>query len=141
MFIWFVYQDDPGQPWDSGLYTQAGTAKGASPPRFTAAAKPLDARNAILPLRRGTATPLVTLYTRRFCVGNEPGTTIEAVWRVSLGGRVVASDKQTAPLRPDCTVAVRLSGFRVSARSYTATFELQDPHGEPRTRRVTIRGT
>ena len=21
MFIWFVYQDDPGQPWESGIYT------------------------------------------------------------------------------------------------------------------------
>ena len=31
MFIWFVYQDDPGQPWESGLYTQAGAAKGRSP--------------------------------------------------------------------------------------------------------------
>jgi Cellulase (glycosyl hydrolase family 5) len=139
MFIWFVYQDDPGQPWDSGLYTQAGAAKGASPGRFTATAKPLDARHALLRLRRGTATPLVTLYTRRFCVGNEPGTTIEVVWRVSLGGRVVETDKLTTPLRPDCTVSVRMSGFTVSARSYLATFELQDPHGEDRTRRLTIR--
>ena len=24
MFIWFVYQDDQGQPWESGLYTMGG---------------------------------------------------------------------------------------------------------------------
>ncbi len=142
MFIWFVYQDDPGQPWDSGLYTQSGAAKGTSPGRFTATAKPLDARHAVLVLPRGTATPLVTLYTRRFCVGNEPGTPISVVWRVALGGRVVETDSQTTPLRPDCTVTVRLSGLTVSGgRTYAATFQLEDPHGEPRTRRLTIRGT
>ena len=31
MFVWFVYQDDPGQPWDSGLYTQAGDREGDLP--------------------------------------------------------------------------------------------------------------
>ena len=39
MFIWFVYQDDPGQPWDSGVYARGGSAKGASPRSFSASAK------------------------------------------------------------------------------------------------------
>ncbi len=34
MFIWFVYQDDQGQPWDSGIYTRSGAPKGTSPARF-----------------------------------------------------------------------------------------------------------
>ena len=51
MFIWFVYQDDPGQPWESGVYTQGGAAKGTSAARFTASARPLDARNGVLKLR------------------------------------------------------------------------------------------
>ena len=28
MFIWFVFQDDPGQPWESGVYTAGGAKKG-----------------------------------------------------------------------------------------------------------------
>ena len=28
MFIWFVYQDDQGQPWESGLYRAGGRAEG-----------------------------------------------------------------------------------------------------------------
>ena len=28
MFIWFVYQDDQGQPWESGLYTRSGALEG-----------------------------------------------------------------------------------------------------------------
>ena len=136
MFVWFVYQDDPGQPWDSGLYTPAGEAKGSSPPTFSAAAKPLDARNAIVEVTSGTA-PLVTLYARLLCVLNEPGTNIGVAWRLS-GGRLVETG---VPLRPDCTVAVRLSGVTVARkRSYRVTFEIKDIHGVGLTRLVTVRG-
>jgi hypothetical protein len=141
MFIWFVYQDDPGQPWESGLYTRTGVSKGSSPSRFSASARPLDARNAVLPLRRGTATPLVTLYTRRFCVADEVGDSIGVTWRVFLAGRLVGVGQQSAPLQASCTVNVRLSGFTVSRNaSYVATFELNDVNGEELTRRLTIRG-
>ena len=74
MFIWFVYQDDPGQPWDSGLYSRGGAAKGSSPNAFARSAKPLDAGTPST-FRAGTLTPSVTLYTRRYCVG----TTSEAI--------------------------------------------------------------
>ena len=137
MFVWFVYQDDPGQPWDSGLYTQTGAAKGSSPPRFSAAAKPLDARNAILPVPRGTTAPLVTLHTRRFCVVDEPGTNIAVAWRSSKG-RLVETG---VPLQANCTIAVRLSGITVAARrSYAVELDLHDIHGTKLTRRVTLRG-
>jgi hypothetical protein len=137
MFIWFVYQDHPQQPWDSGLYTWTGIPKGSSPPRFEAAAKPLDARNAVLPVPRGRA-PLVTLYARRFCVVDEPGDNIAVAWRVG-GGRLVETG---VPLRPDCTIAVRLNGFTVArGRTYQATFELHDIHGNKLKRQLTLRGT
>jgi Cellulase (glycosyl hydrolase family 5) len=136
MFVWFVYQDDPGQPWDSGLYTQTGSAKGASARGFSAAAKPLDARNAVLPVRRGSA-PLVTLYGRRFCVVDEPGENIAVAWRVP-GRRLVETG---VPLRPDCTIAVRLRGLTVArGRTYQVTFELHDIHGNKLKRQLTLRG-
>jgi hypothetical protein len=141
MFIWFVYQDDQGQPWESGLYTQTGASKGRSPSRFSAAARPLDARNAVLSLRRGTPTPLVTLYTRRFCVADDAGDAIGVTWRVFLAGRLVGVGQQSTPLQASCTVNVRLTGFTVSRNArYTATFELNDVNGEELTRRMTIRG-
>ena len=142
MFIWFVYQDDAGQPWESGLYTRTGSNKGSSPSRFSAAARPLDARNFVLPLRRGTATPLVTLYTRRFCVVDRMGETIGVTWRVRLAGRLMRVGQQSAPLQANCTVNVRLSRFAVTRKaSYEATFELNDINGEKLVRRVTIRGS
>jgi hypothetical protein len=141
MFIWFVYQDDQGQPWESGVYTRDGIPKGSSPPRFSAAARPLDARNAVFRFRRGTVTPLVTLYARRYCVGDTAGTPIGVTWRVSLAGRLVGVGQQSSPLGSDCTITVRLRGFTVARnKSYVATFDLNDINGIVLTRRLTIRG-
>jgi Cellulase (glycosyl hydrolase family 5) len=142
MFIWFVYQDDQGQPWDSGLYTQTGATKGASPSRFSAAARPLDARNLELSLRRGTTSPSVTLYTRRFCVVDDAGARIGATWRVRIAGRLVDVGQAAAPLQANCTITLRLNGFVLTKKtSYVATFDLGDINGETLTRVVTIRGT
>lgn len=142
MFIWFVYQDDQGQPWDSGLYTQTGANKGASPSRFAAAARPLDARNSELSLRRGTSSPSVTLFTRRFCVVNTSGATIGTTWRARIGSRLVDVGQAAPPLQANCTITVRLDGFKIARKtSYVVTFDLNDINGETLTRRVTIRGT
>jgi Cellulase (glycosyl hydrolase family 5) len=141
MFIWFVFRDDPGQPWESGVYTAAGGPKGSSPPRFAAAARPLDARNTVFRFRRGTVTPLVTLYTRRYCVTATAGTTIGVTWRVFLAGRLVGVGQQAPSLRGDCTITVRLRGFTVATnKSYVATFDLNDVNGVELKRRLTIRG-
>jgi len=142
MFIWFVYQDDPGQPWESGLYTRAGVNKGSAPSRFSSSARPLDPRNAVLALRRGTVSPAVMLHTRRFCVVDSRGETIGVTWRVRLAGRLVGVGQRAAPLQADCTINLRLGGFRVAKKgSYVATFELNDINGEKLTRRVTIRSS
>jgi hypothetical protein len=144
MFIWFVYQDDPGQPWDSGLYTQGGAAKGSSPRAFTATARPLDARNALYTFRRGTLTPLVNLHARRYCVGDTTGTPIGMTWRIFQNGRLIRVGQQSSPLRVDCTINARLQFPRGGVRrgvSYTATFDLNDINGVTLSRRLTIRGT
>jgi hypothetical protein len=142
MFIWFVYQDDPGQPWDSGLYTQTGINKGASPSRFSAAARPLDARNTLLSLRRGASAPSLKLYTRRFCVVDRVGDNIGVTWRIRIAGRLVDVGQAAVPLQPDCTISLRLSGFTATRKaSYVATVELNDINGEALTRLVTIRAT
>jgi hypothetical protein len=141
MFIWFVYQDDQGQPWDSGLYTQTGVNKGASPSRFAAAARLLDARNAELTLRRGTESPSVTLYARRFCVVDQAGASVGTTWRARIAGRLVDVGQSAAPLQANCTVTLRLNEFRVAKKtSYVVTFDLNDANGETLTRVVTIRG-
>jgi hypothetical protein len=141
MFIWFVYQDDQGQPWESGLYTQGGASKGRSPSRFARAARPLDPRSAVYQFRGGTRTPLVSLYARKYCDKNSVGSPIGMTWRVFRAGRLIAVGQQSSPLGADCTITARLR-FNVARRtSYTATFDLNDRHGTLMARRLTIRGT
>ena len=141
MFIWFVYQDDQGQPWESGVYTEAGAAKGTSPARFTASARPLDARNGVVTLRGGTVTPLVNLYTRRYCSTDISGTAIGMTWRVFRGNKLIAVGQQSSPLRQDCTISARLRFNVAKGQTYIATFALNDSSGVVLNRRLTIRGT
>jgi hypothetical protein len=141
MFIWFVYQDDQGQPWESGIYTRNGAPKGPSPARFTTSARPFDARNGLVLARRGTLTPLLTVHTRRYCATDKMGTPIGMTWRVFRGGRLTDVDQQTAPLRNDCTIAarIRVRGGVARGQSYTVTFELNSPSGVELNRRITLR--
>ena len=142
MFIWFVYQDDQGQPWDSGIYTRTGAPKGTSPARFAASARPLDARNGLVTLRRGTLTPLLNVYTRRYCATDTTGTPIGMTWRVFQGSRLISVGQQSAPLRADCTLAARVTvkGGVKKGVTYTATFALNDISGVVLNRRITLRG-
>jgi hypothetical protein len=143
MFIWFVYQDDPGQPWESGVYTQAGVPKATSPGRFSAAAKPLDARDGVYSFKAGTLTPLVKLYTRRYCANDATGSGIGMTWRIFRGSKLIAVGQQSSPLKIDCTIDARLR-FKAPGvakkQTYTATFELNDINGTILERRLTIRG-
>ena len=140
MFIWFVYQDDPGQPWESGLYTQAGRPKGSSPSKYSASVRPLDARNPVLELAGGVRNPLVPLYVRRFCVNDPLGSTIGMTWRVFQAGRIINVGQQTAPLRKDCMVVARPLFQVVKGQTFTVSFELNDINGTLLERAVTVRG-
>jgi hypothetical protein len=143
MFIWFVYQDDQGQPWDSGIYTRGGAPKGMSPARFTASARPLDARNGLALVRAGTLTPLLNVYTRRYCATNTTGTPIGMTWRVFKAGRLISVGQQSAPLKIDCSIAARVTvkGGVAKRISYTVTFAMNDRSGVIVNRRITLRGT
>ncbi len=141
MFIWFVYQDDQGQPWESGLFTQSGNAKGTSPARFSASARPMDARNGLAVVPRGTLTPLLNVHTRRYCVTNPTGSSIGMTWRVFRANRLIRVGQQTAPLRSDCSIAARVAvpGGVARGVAYTVSFALNDRSGVALNRRITLR--
>jgi hypothetical protein len=141
MFIWFVYQDDPGQPWESGIYTSSGAAKNPSPSRFSSSARPLDARNAVHTFRRGTQSPQVLVAARKYCGGHAAGAMIDVTWRVMRGNSQIATGAQPAALRTDCTLPVRLAFTVARGQRYTATFSLSDGNGMSASRTLSIRGT
>jgi hypothetical protein len=142
MFIWFIYQDNPGQPWESGLYTRSGASKGRAPAAFRATAVPLDARDGIYTVRRGTSAVPVKLFVRRFCATDPTGTPIGMTWRVYRASRLVAVGQQSSRLLRDCTVAsrIRLRQPIAKGQTLTAVFDLNDENGSLLTRSLTIRG-
>jgi hypothetical protein len=86
-------------------------------------------------------TPLVNLYTRKYCATDTSGTSIGMTWRVYRGGKLIAVDQQTSALRLDCTISARLRFKVVKGQTYLATFALNDRNGIVLNRRVTIRGS
>jgi hypothetical protein len=143
MFIWFVYQDTQGlgPEWESGIYTRGGNPKGQSPSRFTTTARPLDARNGVVVVPRGSLTPLINVHTRRYCANSSRGTPVGMTWRVFRGGRLIRVGQQTAPLRQDCTIAARINvpGGVARGQTYMVTFELNNASGVALNRRITLR--
>ena len=142
MFIWFVYQDDQGQPWESGIYTRNGAPKGSSPARFTserAATRRAKRRSSLVP--RGTLTPLINVHTRRYCANSSRGTPVGMTWRVFRGGRLINVGQQTAPLRNDCTIAarIRVTGGVARGTTYIVTFAMNNASGVELNRRITLR--
>jgi hypothetical protein len=119
MFIWFVFRDHATSTWQSGLRTRSGAAK-PSLARFRAAAKSVDARNAIVRVRGGVANPTVTVALRAYAAGTKPGERVGFNVKVREKGRLVADAQPTAAFGRDATAPVRLLGFRpVKGRTYT----------------------
>ena len=101
MFVWFVFRDSAGSPWQSGVYRTSGAAKPAAA-RWAAAARPVDKLNGKVSVKGGTSNPLVNVNFRDMCTNNVPGTPVGVVLACLLRG----AERR---LRPDLDAAgVRL---------------------------------
>ena len=123
MFIWFVFRDHATSEWQSGLQTKSGAAK-PSLARFTAAARLLDARNAIVTVKGGVADPTVTVALRAYAAGTKPGELVGFNVKIRDQGKLVAGGQPTAAFGLDATARVRLAGFLpVKGKTYTVEIE------------------
>jgi hypothetical protein len=123
MFIWFVFRDHATSLWQSGLRTTTGAAK-PSLSRFSAAAKSVDARNALFTVKGGVAAPTIKVPLRAYGSGTKPGELVGFNVRVRDKGRLVFSAQPTAPFGRDTTASLRLTGFRpAKGKTYTVDVE------------------
>ena len=123
MFIWFVFRDHATSEWQSGLRTTSGAAK-PSLAKFTAAARLVDARNALVTVKGGVANPSVSVMLRAYAAGTKPGELVGFNVKVRDKGKLVAGSQPTAPFGRDASARVPLSGFRpVKGKSYTVEIE------------------
>jgi len=137
MFIWFVFQDSTGSPWQSGLYHLDGSGKRAAGV-WASTVAPLDMRNGSVTAPAGTVRPLVTVYLRNFCNNNATGAAVGTTTRVYRLGELIGVTQAQLPLGIDCTVRVELP-VRVAARAtYVATVNLNASAGNTATRTFTL---
>ena len=138
MFVWFIFRDDETSAWQSGLQTRNGAAKPALA-RFRVAAKSVDARNPLVQVRGGIASPSVAVPLRELAANLRAGDTIGITFRVFLRGKVVASGQPATTLGSDAVARFRLTGFRPAKRTtYVVRLEANTANGGVAARELTI---
>ena len=135
MFIWFVFRDSSGSPWQSGVHRTSGAAKPAAA-RWAAAAKTIDQLNGKLTVKGGTANPLVNVNFRDMCANNVPGATVGVIWRARPdGAQARPSGQTTTTLGFDCTITIRLTGLVVAkGQTYRAEIDANTATTPPKRR-------
>ncbi len=141
MFVWFVFRDSAGSPWQSGVYRASGAAKPAAA-RWAAAAKTADRLNGKLTVKGGTANPLVNVNFRDMCTNNVAGASVGVMWRAFQGAQSVGAGQTSTGLAFDCTVTVRLTGLVVAkGRTFRVDIDANTATTPAKRRTITIVGT
>jgi Cellulase (glycosyl hydrolase family 5) len=138
MFVWFVFQDTRTSLWQSGLYRLSGAAK---PGRaaFQAAAKSLDARNAVVRARGGTR-PTVNVSVREFAATNKPGAAVGVTYRLAQGRTTYAIRQPQVALGIDGWIRFRVDFAVRKGATYTLSVDANDVNGRTVTRVLTLKG-
>ena len=133
MFIWFVFRDSAGSPWQSGVYRTTGAAKPAAA-KWAAAAKGVDKLNGKVSVKGGTANPLVTVNYRDMCTNNVAGHgrrrhVARRPWQYAT-----FPPPRARPRHSLRSTARSLSASRVSSSRRAAPTEQRSPRTRPRHR-------
>jgi hypothetical protein len=133
MFVWFVFRDSPGNPWQSGLELASAAHKPAFN-TFSSLARLTDGQT--LTVRAGRA-PRITVYVPYLGYYVASGTQIGVYYTVQDGSKVVARATPTAPLGTDQSVSFTPAFTPAKNHTYTVTAVANEPNGHSQTR-VTV---
>jgi hypothetical protein len=130
MFVWFVFRDSAGNPWQSGLEVASGAHKPAFN-TFSSLAKLTDGQT--LTVAAGRA-PRITIYVPYLGYYSATGTQIGVYYTVQDGATVVARATPTALLGTDQSVSFTPAFTPVKKHTYTVTAVANEPNGHSQTR-------
>ena len=138
MFIWFVFQDTTTSLWQSGLYRLNGSAK---PGRasFASAAKPLDARNAVVSAKGGTR-PTVAVSVREFGSLNKTGSKIGLTYKLTQGRTALIVAQPQTTLGIDGWIRFRVNYPMRKGITYGLEVNANDVNGVTVLRKLTVKG-
>jgi hypothetical protein len=136
MFIWFVFRDSAGNPWQSGLYSQSGAQKPAYD-QFGAVARLIDGT---MSTTKAGVRPRVTMYLPYLAHYVAPGATIGLTYTVHDGAKFVATGQPVSALATDGSITFTPVFTPVKGHTYTVTAiaNEQNGHTEQRSAVVTV---
>jgi hypothetical protein len=135
MFIWFVFRDSAGNPWQSGLYTASGAQKPAYD-QFGAVARLIDGTTTTT---KAGVPARVTMYVPYLAHYVSPGTQIGLTYTVFDGGKFVATGQPVATLSTDQSISFTPVFTAVKGHTYTVTAIANEPNGHTEQRSAAIR--
>jgi hypothetical protein len=137
MFIWFVFHDSAGNPWQSGLYAANNSQKPAYD-AFGAVARLIDGTT--FTVKAGT-TPRVTMYMPYLGYYSQPGSPIGLTYVVSDAAGQVAVGQPVATLAGDQSITFATAFKPVKGKTYTVTATANEPNGHSETRSALIKAS
>jgi hypothetical protein len=137
MFIWFVFHDTIGNPWQSGLYAANNVQKPAYD-AFGAVARLID--GTMFTVKAGT-TPRVTMYMPYLGYYSQPGTEIGVTYVVRDGANSVVAGQPVAALGGDYSITFAANFTPVKGHTYTVTATANEPNGHTETRTALIKAS
>ncbi|MBA3843395.1 MAG: cellulase family glycosylhydrolase [Actinobacteria bacterium] len=137
MFIWFVFRDSTGNPWQSGLEVASGAHKPAYN-TFSAIAKLTDGQTVAVAANKA---PRLKVYLPFLAYYNPAGAQIGVYYTVYDGTKIVARGTPTAILGTDQGVSFTPAFTPVKKHTYSVVVVAneQNGHSETRTTAVTVK--
>jgi hypothetical protein len=137
MFIWFVFHDSKGNPWQSGLFGTNNNAKPAYT-AFGAVAKLID--GSMTTVKAGT-TPRITVWVPYLGYYSQPGTPIGLTYSVrdATAGKNVTVGQPVATLANDFSITFTANLKPVKGHTYTVTVNANEPNGHSETRSALVK--
>jgi hypothetical protein len=135
MFIWFVFHDSPGNPWQSGLYSASGSEKPAYG-AFSAVARLIDGTT--FTVKAGTA-PHVTMYMPYLGYYSEPGAQIGMTYVVTEGSKRLVIGQPVVSLGADDSITFAPDFKPLKGHTYTVTATANEANGHSEVRSALIK--
>jgi hypothetical protein len=135
MFIWFVFHDSSGNPWQSGLFGTHNNAKPAYS-AFSSLARLIDGTTVNV---KAGASPRVTMFVPYLGYYSQPGTPIGLTYFVKDGSKNLAPGQPVATLAGDYSITFTPTFKAVKGHTYTITATANEPNGHSEIRTAIVK--
>jgi hypothetical protein len=136
MLVWFIFRDEPGEPWQSGLVDRRGQAKPALA-SFAAASLPSAGRLEV------AADPTAFLHSIRVPALElrshlAPGARLGVRYTLAACGRSLHHGMSATRMGADGWVPVPTSFRILPGTTYELALRIQDRHGQQVRRKLAV---